>query len=151
LTSDAELVIRAIGQDLQISTEQLKGLSPEEQDAYVIDAARKANIIVPDLDHPRARRLFDVYRSNRRALLNYGAQTHRGRVILFSCANGATEEIADPTFGWSELVAGEVEVVPVPGEHKTMVYPPYVETLASRINEYFARAESEVEPAMAVE
>jgi amino acid adenylation domain-containing protein len=143
-TSDAELVIRVIGQELQISPEQLKGLSPEEQDTYIVDAAKKANLIVPDLDQLRARRVFDVYRSNRQALLRYAAQTYRDRVILFRCVLGEIDEAADPTFGWGELAAGGVDVFQVPGDHKTMVYSPHVETLAARLNECLAKTAPDV-------
>jgi thioesterase domain-containing protein len=69
--------------DLPISWEELLRLRPDEQLAYVLEEAKKANIVPPDIELGQVRQLFEVFKTNVRASREYAPQTYAGRVTLF--------------------------------------------------------------------
>jgi thioesterase domain-containing protein/acyl carrier protein len=146
MLTDEELAIQAFGADIKVSLDDLRPLSPQEQVSFVVDAARRANLLVPDANNERARRIFEVYKSNSRAARAYVGKPYQGCVTLFSCLAASSGEIADPTFGWRNFT-DQVEVIPVPGTHRTMVYPPHVSTLAERLSECLSRTRMRVKTA----
>jgi amino acid adenylation domain-containing protein len=82
--------------------------------------------------------LRDIEEYNYLASKKYLPQVYPGRVTFF-CATAevsADENIA----GWKTL-ASEVEVIPVPGDHQTMIREPEVQELAARLQECLDRAQ----------
>ena len=82
----------------------------------------------PDLNLKQLTRLFDVFRTNVRALLSYKPQSYPGRITFFR----ASEQVADvdPADAWQNLAADGVEVHVVPGDHYTMLREPSVQVMA---------------------
>jgi thioesterase domain-containing protein/acyl carrier protein len=74
----------------------------------------------------------------------YHPGKYAGRVTLFR-AHPPGEQLADPAWGWDRLAA-EVDVVLVDGDHRTMLIPPHVETLAARLRSHLERAQRESRP-----
>lgn len=54
-----------------------------------------------------------------RTAASYEARPYSGRVLVFHGPEQPTGRLLDPSFGWRELVSGQVEVVAVPADMKT--------------------------------
>lgn len=57
-----------------------------------------------------------------------------GDAVLFQTAE-SRDSYLDQANGWSRLVGGRLEIVPVPGQHYQIVREPHVRTLAARLSE----------------
>ncbi|MBW4493514.1 MAG: amino acid adenylation domain-containing protein [Oscillatoria princeps RMCB-10] len=84
-----------------------------------------------------------VEEANRQAVRNYLPQVYPGRVTLFRSIERPTRKYYDPLLGWGELAAGGVEVVEVPGHHKTLILEPYVRFLAEKLRACLDKAQAE--------
>ncbi|WP_017717583.1 non-ribosomal peptide synthetase [Kamptonema formosum] len=84
-----------------------------------------------------------VEEANRQAVRNYVPQVYPGRVTLFRSIERPTRKYYEPFLGWEELAAGGVEVVEVPGHHKTLILEPYVRFLAEKLRVCVDKAQAE--------
>ncbi len=83
--------------------------------------------------------------ANRQAVNAYKPQVYPGRITLLRAIERPTRKYFDPLMGWGELVAGGVEIVEVPGHHKTLILEPRVRILAERLRECIDKVDSEQE------
>jgi thioesterase domain-containing protein/acyl carrier protein len=143
-------------------------LSAEEQLDHVLEQAKAAGMFLSDLGLPQVRRLFEIFKTNTRALVGYTAQPYAGRIHLLRASDPPPAPVAQPgaglwrrmnvqlrwlselarletvklfmgTMKWRGLAA--VEVGLVPGDHFTMLQPPHVEKLAAAITARLADAQ----------
>jgi thioesterase domain-containing protein len=150
---DATLLLELMG-GLGLSEEDLKPYEGDKRIEYVIKTGIGMDFFPPDVDIARARTYLELFRTNGRARRKYLPQVYQGSVTLFrpfrqltlppSDGTDSSERIARAIHdnGWSELAAGGVRVIEVPGDHRTMVGNPQVETLALRIRECLDEAET---------
>jgi thioesterase domain-containing protein/aryl carrier-like protein len=113
--------------------------SPEDdQIAFFREHTKEAQLIPQQADSEMARRIYRVVVANMRALFNYHSQPYPGKVTLFRAQEKYIETPHDPEQEWRRL-AREVEVIPSPGNHLTLVHEPHVDTLAQRLDELLLR------------
>lgn len=86
-----------------------------------------------------------IEEANRQAVHNYKPQVYPGRLTLLRALERPTRKYFDPLMGWGELVAGGVEIVEVPGHHKTLILEPRVRILAKKLRECIDKAEAQPE------
>ncbi len=100
----------------------------EERLASLLQEVVRKGCAPPDLNLKQLGRLFEVFRTNVRAMLSYKPQLYPGRITFFR----ASEQIADvdPARDWRNLAADGVEVHVVPGDHYTMLQEPAVLVMA---------------------
>lgn len=68
---------------------------------------------------------------NEQAAEDYKPQgIYPGNVSLYRCKIQRPQETLSADFGWSNLVAGNVEILDIPGEHYGMLREPRVQILA---------------------
>jgi aspartate racemase len=115
---------------------KIEGLRQKLTDKFCLWAGRPN----PDLI-PETFRL--VEEANRQAVRNYLPQVYPGRVTLFRSIERPTRKYYEPLLGWGELASGGVEVVEVPGHHKTMILEPYVRFLAEKLRACLDKAQAE--------
>jgi hypothetical protein len=77
---------------------------------------------------------FHVLDAQRRALAAYVPAAYSGRVTLFRARRQPVFCSHNPTLGWSQMAAGGVEIIEVPGAHHSMLHDPYVQGLAAALN-----------------
>jgi thioesterase domain-containing protein len=78
----------------------------------------------------------------------------QGDVVLLRAMQGdgsqgdtpCIEQYAEPLFGWSRRVTGQVVAFDVPGGHSTMLQEPHVEILAARLQDCIDRAYRDAPP-----
>ncbi|MGH2367259.1 MAG: thioesterase domain-containing protein, partial [Chloroflexota bacterium] len=87
--------------------------------------------------------LFALVRAlycNTLAYARYRPQPSAGCVTLLKTSQGPKQRETDPTWGWSKLARGGVEVHDIPGAHMTLLQPPHVETVAATLSACLDRA-----------
>jgi amino acid adenylation domain-containing protein len=126
--------------DLSASRDELEALAPEARLDFVLDLLREADFLPQGVGRDRLHRVLDVYRANGLAVRGYELSSYAGPLTLFKAAEGPASPDA---FGWSELVAGGVEVETVPGHHLNLLAEPNVRTLAERLRHRLVDAVSE--------
>jgi thioesterase domain-containing protein len=77
--------------------------------------------------------MLRIYKANNKAALNYVPQIYPNSITLLRTSNQSNIAHQDPTLGWSNLVAGKVEVHWVPGNHLTMLKNPHVQVLSEQL------------------
>ena len=137
------------------SMTNLLRLEQEEQLGHIIEQARAASIIPPDIRQDRVRPLFNVFKSHAQAVSRYEPKKFHGRITLLRAADGIQKrqsgDISHDGFeartdGWASLAAGGIDYFEVPGDHFTMVRHPHVQTLAEILQTCIQRAGAQVNP-----
>jgi amino acid adenylation domain-containing protein len=124
------------GGGLEIEWAQLARLEgQDERLEYVLDEARAAGVLPPQLGREDVRRFYEVFKANVRALHSYVASPYEGKVTLFKAAEKYEPTPVDSTMGWGALAVGGVEVLIAPGTHYTMIREPRVRVLAESLLE----------------
>jgi len=113
--------------------DQLEALKPDQQLAWVVDEAKKYQILPPDMSEADTTHLFEVFRTNVHARQNYTGATYHGRVRLFIAEQRFLKSTEDPTTGWAKLVPEGLDYEAVPGDHYTMIRKPDARVLAKRL------------------
>jgi len=125
--------------NLPFSDEELQARPPEKQLACLLEQAKSANALPPEIELEQFQRLLDVFKANTRAVLNYRPQVYPRPVTLFR-ASEQLEGLMDTAVEWGKLVAGGLEGYMMPGSHYTMIRQPHVRVLARKLSESLDRA-----------
>jgi thioesterase domain-containing protein/acyl carrier protein len=104
-------------------------IEPDERLRYVLEEAKRAGVVPPDVDLIQVRRLFHVFKSNIQALGRYVPRMYSGPLTLFKASERFAGQVFTEDLGWGALAAGEITVHEIPGDHYTMIRKPNVETL----------------------
>jgi thioesterase domain-containing protein len=140
-------LLTGFAQDLGLALDQINLHSraqPEtlnEQLSFLLERARQANALLPDLDLAQFGRLFRVYQANVRALRAYAPRVYQGQLLLLQTERSAADlrEFITP---WSDLALGGVATYSLPGTHFTLVREPFVRTLADRLKACLDQAQA---------
>jgi thioesterase domain-containing protein/acyl carrier protein len=142
LASIADDVEALLGKKMDISSDALRALEPDEQLVYVNEQLKKVNWIPPEADIEQLRRIMQLFKTNTEASANYNSKEvlHTTRIALFKAkeplprADHEPSEISkEPAWGWDRLSNEPIEVQKVPGNHFTMVNEPHVSVLAEQL------------------
>jgi len=131
--STAQILLELLDHELALSRRELESLDPEQQLTAVLEAARAAGALSPELGRRHAQRYLDLLDAGSAAVRRYSPQPYPGRVVLFTAA-GEARRSADETLGWGELVPA-LKLCRTPGRHLTMLRSPHVELLAARLRD----------------
>ncbi|HEV8581211.1 MAG TPA: amino acid adenylation domain-containing protein [Thermoanaerobaculia bacterium] len=123
------------GVALEIAAGELRGLPPKERLRLLLDRARGAGALPPELGVRELQRHVDVFRANSQALLRYHPDPYAGSLLLLAASEGELGG-EDPAARWSSLARGGVELHRVPGTHYTVVRRPGVEVVADRLRKH---------------
>jgi thioesterase domain-containing protein len=148
---------RQHGHNLELTAEDLAGLTVDEQLARALAELRTIGVVGDEIDLPLFRHFIGGYMVRREAVECYRAQPYPGRLALFRAREvdpellrNSTpewrERYEDPTFGWGLLAAGGVQVHQVAGYHETILAEPNARELARLIQAVLTEAEEAVSP-----
>ena len=134
------LLMQTFAQDLgldlksiRFSRSELERLGPDEQLSYLFACARASNILPPDLELDQLQRLYQLFKINLGAMLNYMPQSKQDRITLLRAEEHSTGNGHIGAGGWESFATEGVEVHVVQGNHFNMVREPFVKTLASQL------------------
>lgn len=129
------------GQDNLVTSEELAGLSIDEQINYITTKAKEAKIFPAELEGKNNRKIVDVLVGTLKATYSYKRQPYSGKVTIFRAKEKHIMS-PDPTLVWVELfavlAAKEIEIINVSGNHYTLVLEPNVTSLAKHLGQYLA-------------
>ncbi|NBD09133.1 non-ribosomal peptide synthetase [Corallococcus silvisoli] len=130
---DAALLAAMFGEDTPTLAQHLRSLPPHEQMKEVLRQAREG-ATVPDTYSLRDLEIFlDVWKSHMRALFTYAPVPYEGRATYLKAQVHVPPHPLHPEQPWQQLVLHGLEVLPVPGNHQTMIEPPQVDTMARHL------------------
>nr|WP_129677795.1 non-ribosomal peptide synthetase [Candidatus Chloroploca sp. Khr17] len=140
------------GRQSVLVAEELRALAPEEQLVYFKVELERLGLLPEGSSLSQARGWVEVFKCNQQTTYAPGPVTPVP-LTLFR-AEAALAHVPDsdhrvgrpddPTLGWAAFTATQVEVVPVPGDHLTMMSRPHVEALALRLREHLQRIKKRV-------
>ena len=117
---------------LSDSLEHLQQATADEKLCAIMEQAKAAYLLPPDLELRDVQHLWNVFKANVYAAIDYRPQAFAGRLTLLRAEDGrlTAQEKNDPTGGWGSLASDGVEVLAVPGDHFTLLREPHVRIVA---------------------
>ncbi|MDA8018152.1 MAG: amino acid adenylation domain-containing protein [Thermoanaerobaculia bacterium] len=142
---DSDVLVALVGGVLEVGARELRQLGEEERLHYVIEEAKKKDVIPPSFDVDKARRMLRVAKNNFAAVERYRPPSYGGRIHLYRAEEErdfATTITDLEDLGWAELCRGLVTRF-VGGNHQTMTQVPHVDQLAASLEADLDAAVSE--------
>jgi len=138
---NAALIKALLSDELQETTSaQLRQLSQDELISHLRDTLINADIIPADYTIDDVARFFDVYKTNCALAHATLSPSFNGSIHLIRAEDERSLQEKycpdDPTLGWQGFVTEDVKVHITPGNHNTMMDPPFVSTLVSHLSDY---------------
>ena len=124
---EAEYLVEFFGRALPLSVEALREMSPDKQLRSIYDMVREAGVIGPDIEFEHFQHMYNILKVHEDAWHRYVPKAYPGDAWL---VKSDEQESDRDDLGWSELIAGNLTVVRVPGDHHGMLPPPHLQTFA---------------------
>jgi amino acid adenylation domain-containing protein len=124
-----------------VDVEHVRQLPQEERLGYVVGEGIRAGVLPPGFTVADGQRYIQVFYANLAAFQRYAPPAWEGRLAVFHTAVEAALS-QDPTLGWGALALGGVDLFESPGDHVTLLRPPYVDLLARSISLSLAQVEA---------
>jgi amino acid adenylation domain-containing protein len=139
VSDDVSLMMQALaGGANPVDPQRLVGLSPDEQLLAIIAAASASGELIAGAeDIAQARRIFEVYRANAHAVVDYRHARYDGDVLLL--VPEEDEFVPGDVFGWDEVVAGRLHVADIPGHRGTCLDEPLVQRTGAILQDWIDR------------
>jgi len=143
--SDADILIEALG-PIPIEAGELRRAA--DPVALLVAAAQDRGLLPPGYDVAEARRLLALFKTHLEIARTDPPRPYSGRLTFFAAEEtlaGWEDTAANSTdHGWAALAA-EAEVVPIPGNHVTLIREPEnARVLAERIDGVLEQALAQV-------
>ncbi|MEV4871361.1 amino acid adenylation domain-containing protein [Streptomyces syringium] len=127
---------------LAVVPEELTTL--DEKFSFIAGLAVREGVLPADGADALVRRLLTVYAANWRATVDHRPDPAEQDIVLLRASEPLPEVLrsmhgaagtryTDPANGWREVTCGTVHVVPVPGDHLTIMEEPHVADVAQAI------------------
>jgi thioesterase domain-containing protein/acyl carrier protein len=104
----------------------------DEAVARMIDEAKQHNALPADFDSVLPQRLFEIFKNNLRAVVEYVPQPYHGKIIYFEAQKHPVSRTPMSRI-WKNFAPGGIEVYRVPGDHYTIMKSPNIEVLARKL------------------
>ncbi len=127
---------RTLAKDLQVTYNDMQGLTSRARLDFVFERARQADLLPPDVGPEALSTYFDVFKANVQAMAAYRPQPYKGKITLFQ----AEKTPADSLQGWKTVVDHPPAIFTVPGDHYTMLTQPEVKVLARQLSDSLSQA-----------
>ncbi|MGE5831235.1 MAG: alpha/beta fold hydrolase, partial [Micromonosporaceae bacterium] len=137
LPDDAAALAQLLDGVLTVDLAELRAMPAEHRFGHVFAEAQRAHVVPPGLDADRAQRLFQVYTTHVDAARRYRPRPYGDRACVLRAAEG---RLGPGDGGWRGLLTGSWELIEVPGNHDTIVFPPNVQRLAEVLRAQLAAA-----------
>jgi amino acid adenylation domain-containing protein len=124
----------ALDLGLRLDRIQLARYMQNKDEAVVrmIAEAKQQNALPADFDAVFPQRLFEIFKNNLRAAVEYVPQPYHGKIIYFEAQKHPASRISMARI-WKNFVPGGIEVYRVPGDHYTIMKPPNIQVLARKL------------------
>ncbi|MER8691071.1 amino acid adenylation domain-containing protein [Mesorhizobium sp. M1136] len=119
---------------------KLKSIKRECQVTALLDLGMQAGN-VPNMGETQLNNILAVAEANKIALREYTPRVNDSRSVLFAAKKGLRTSTNEPDgdLGWKQFASARLEIHEVPGDHYTIVAPPHVRVLATKLKDYLNR------------
>jgi thioesterase domain-containing protein len=143
-------------QRVDLEFENLRMLARKEQVNYLLWRGKrmmrlvarrvrwKATELIPRVGQESPDRLQELQQAHLDAMERYVPKTYPGSVVLFRASKQPAGSRSDPFLGWKSLIAGQIEVVEVPGYHDSVATGPRAKFLAECLKYRLQREQERV-------
>ncbi|MGJ5178586.1 amino acid adenylation domain-containing protein [Bradyrhizobium oligotrophicum] len=121
------------GRALEISSDALRELTAEARTDLVVNRMKERRLLPANADAAEVSGLLNVYKANMRAIAAFSPRPCRADIHVFATQALGAAHPQDPMLGWSTLTEGRTHVVPVPGEHMSLLGADHAGVLARLI------------------
>jgi amino acid adenylation domain-containing protein len=139
-----ELLLLERGSDSPVEVIPAELGTHDEKFEFIAQYAARLGVLPTSSSGALVRRLFDVYKANALAAVNYRPGLLDRDITLLRCACPLPEKLRgmhdvvggaynDPANGWSGRTSASLKVIQVPGDHLTIMEEPHVKSLAAVI------------------
>jgi amino acid adenylation domain-containing protein len=118
------------GRTLGLSADDLRAASPEARAELVVARMKASELLPISASAAEVSGLFAAYKANLRAIADFTPQVCGADLHVFATRSLAASHPQDSTLAWGALTRGVVRVVPVPGEHMSLLGGEHVAELA---------------------
>ncbi|WP_010099277.1 non-ribosomal peptide synthetase [Ornithinibacillus scapharcae] len=138
---DLALMNYAISQGrIELSRDELRDLSPEDQLKAMLEVGVEQNVIRNDISNlEQAKTLYKLYKYHRTAVLNYQAQQIDNNLSIYKALENHLADSAQGDLGWGQVTKKNVYVTEIPGTHYTMLAEPNARVVAEKLAEKLSR------------
>lgn len=145
-TNDLALLSYAIAQRLDIQIDDLYDLEPEEQLTTFYRRAKDADALRFDIENiSQARLLWHIYKSHRKASTSYREMSYSGEAWIVSGVESHLSDHPESDRGWGRVMSPErMKFDVVPGNHYTILVPPFVQELSDKLSKNLDEAEIKI-------
>ncbi|NOU23274.1 MAG: hypothetical protein HOO93_16105, partial [Methyloglobulus sp.] len=120
--------------------EELKELAEAGDFNAMLERCHSASLIPQEINSVTLRRYLAVYHANDMAIAAYSPAPLSIPLTLFAATENNT--LVDSTYGWESLV-DQLQIIPVGGNHLSIMTPPHIEALGRAISEVLNNANGE--------
>jgi amino acid adenylation domain-containing protein len=125
------------GKTLDIPAEHLRELGGDAAFDHILERAAAIGVLAEDADRAQILRYFEAYLANGIALQTYLPEPADVDLVLLRAVDESTDY--GPALGWQSLIEGSLDVVDVPGDHNSVMYPPHAEKAALAIGPHLQK------------
>ena len=136
----ANIFEKVYGKSLNVSSEALLVLAPDEQLNYFKEQLQITNLLPPDVGTKQLRGLMQVSKTNHQTASVYMPQAVYPNQITFfrsididAVDDANSEMVEELGLGWNKFSTQPVDIHLVPGDHITMLNEPHVQVLAQQM------------------
>jgi thioesterase domain-containing protein len=134
----SRLFVAMLAQRANTIVSLLKKKLLSSKDAVLTKPIELSKLDEPDV--PRSEQAFQLYSNARKS---YDPRSIDVRGVLFLAEDDRYVRMFDRSQGWGNLFSGGLDIVPVSGDHISMIrYQPHNELLARKINEMLNRIQT---------
>ncbi|MGH9761517.1 MAG: thioesterase domain-containing protein, partial [Blastocatellia bacterium] len=126
------------GNDTRIDRDDFRGVASNDLLKSVFADSKARGVLPSYIDLKQFTRLFQVFRCNRLAALNYKPECRwlPKRTIIFRATEARGRLDNQSTLGWETLASEPIAVYDVPGDHYSMLRKPNSQRLASTLADF---------------
>jgi thioesterase domain-containing protein len=111
---------------------ELRRLDRPGRVARLRDRLRQTHL--PQASNDDVERLLRVFRQNLDNLWNWTPAVHDTRLVFFKATEQARQVARNPELAWIPLAPLGIEILPVPGDHSSMLSRPHVRRIAAELD-----------------
>lgn len=117
--------------DLKRDIEKMQGLDHQERLALLLAQMRAT--VMPHAEAEHVERQLRVFRQNLTNMWNWNPKPHATRLLFCRATEQSPLVARNPELAWIPLARDGIEILPVPGDHSSMLSFPHVNQLANEL------------------
>jgi len=118
------------GRALDLSADDLRAVAAEQRADLVVTRMKERQLLPASASTAEVSGLLEVYKANMRAIVDFTPRACRADIHVFATRSLSEAHPQDLTLGWGTLTRGIAHVVPVPGEHMSLLAGAHTAELA---------------------